>query len=99
MCVFVYVSNCRADATQSSKTLPSPKLKLAAEEKDKKKSSAGDRESSPKHSGLSKLFRRKEKRRSHSIQEYDMKQREDKKSTKKEAKISFPSMSSVSGID
>ena len=80
-----------------SKTLPSPKLhaKAAAEEKDKKKSknSSADGDSSPKHSALSKLFRRKEKGRSNSIQEFDMKQREEKKSGKKGAKISFPTRS------
>lgn len=79
-----------------SKTLPaSPKMhvKAAAEEKDKKKSknASADGDSSPKHpSALAKLFRRKEKGRSHSIQEYDIKQREEKKSGKKGAKISFP---------
>lgn len=74
-----------------SKTLPSPKLKPAAEEKDgdKKKSSA-DRECSPKHHGISKLFRRVGKRRSQSIQEFDIKNRDDKKGAKNGAKISFP---------
>lgn len=82
-----------------SKTLPSsPKLisKTAAEDKhdDKKKSkhSSADGDASPKHgpSTLAKLFRRRDKGRSHSIQEFDMKQREEKKSGKKGAKISFP---------
>ena len=79
-----------------SKTLPSsPKItsKTAAEDKhdDKKKlkHSSADGNASPKH-GLAKLFRRKDKGRSHSIQEFDMKQREEKKSGKKGAKISFP---------
>ena len=83
-----------------SKTLPSsPKITsktAAAEDKhdDKKKSkhSSADGDASPKHgqSALAKLFRRKDKGRSHSIQEFDMKQREEKKSGKKGAKISFP---------
>ena len=70
--------------------------KAAAKEKDKKKSknASADGDSSPKHSSaLAKLFRRRDKGRSHSIQEYDMKQREEKKSGKKGAKISFPSKS------
>lgn len=76
-----------------SKTLPSPKLKPAAEEKDKdkdKKKSSVDRESSPKHHGFSKLFRRVGNRRSQSIQEFDVKKKDDKKGAKKGAKISFP---------
>ena len=64
---------------------------MAAEEREKKKS--GERESSPKHSGFSKLFKRRENRRSHSIKDFDSSQREDKKSSKKGAKISFPSRS------
>lgn len=79
-----------------SKTLPSPKLKAAAEEKEKdkdkdrdKKKLSADRESSPKHHGLSKLFRRVGNRRSQSIQEFDIKNKDDKKGAKK-AKISFP---------
>ena len=86
---------CTVILCRQSKTLPSsPKItsKAAAEEKEKKKSkhASADDESSPKHFALAKLFRRKEKGRSHSIQEYDMKQREEKKSGKKGAKISFP---------
>ena len=84
-----------------SKTLPSgsPKLtpKAATDDKEKKKSkhaSPTDGDSSPRHghghSAFAKLFRRKDKGRSHSIQEFDMKQREEKKSGKKGAKISFP---------
>ena len=83
--------HCRVEV--HSKTLPSPKLKQATEEKDKdkdKKKSSADRESSPKHHGLSKLFRRVGNRRSQSIQEFDIKNREDKKGAKKGAKISFP---------
>ena len=84
--------HCRVET--QSKTLPtSPKLKAAAEEKDKdrdKKKSSTDRESSPKHHGISKLFRRVGNRRSQSIQEFDIKNKDDKKGTKKGAKISFP---------
>ena len=94
-CAYMYcfVVSYRVEA--QSKTLPSsPKImtKAAAEEKEKKKTkhASADDESSPKHFALAKLFRRKDKGRSHSIQEYDMKQREEKKSGKKGAKISFP---------
>ena len=81
---------CRTEPQAQSKTLPSPKLKVAAEEKEKKKPSA-ERESSPKHhSGFSKLFRRKDNKRSQSIKEVDSKQREERKNGKKGAKISFP---------
>ena len=95
--LYCFVVLCRIEA--QSKTLPSgsPKLttaKAAAEDKEKKKTSkhsSADGDSSPKHSsGLAKLFRRRDKGRSHSIQEFDLKQREEKKSGKKGAKISFP---------
>ena len=86
---------CRAEPLTQSKTLPSPKLKLAAEEKEKeKKKSPVERESSPKHhSGFSKLFRRKDNKRSQSIKEVDSRHREEKKNGKKGAKISFPTKS------
>ena len=84
--------HCRLEALKQSKTLPSPKHqgKAVAEEKDKKKSktASANGDDSPKHgpSALSKLFRRKEKARSHSMQEYDLKEKRGKKG----AKISFP---------
>lgn len=90
-CIFLH---CRLEAQKQSKTLPSPMLqaKAVTEEKDKKKSkpASANGDGSPKHgpSALSKLFRRKEKARSHSMQEYDLKQR-----VKKGAKISFPTRS------
>ena len=51
---------------------------------------SAEREGSPKHSGFSKLFRRKDNKRSQSIKEHDLKPRDEKRSGKKGAKISFP---------